>query len=129
MKTKKSLLLIVLLILSFEKFIQHMVVTYAFYVDSSEIRQTVAVDYEILMISGFLIGILFLINILFLVQGKRFSFIILFFLALFDFVGEFIAQGTSAIEITVSFFVASVILLILIFNRKRFFKSTDPSDI
>lgn len=106
-----------------------MVVTYAFYVDSSEIRQTVAVDYEILMISGFLIGILFLINILFLVQGKRFSLVILFFLALFDFVGEFIAQGTSAIEITVSFFVASVILLILIFNRKRFFKSTDPSDI
>jgi len=48
----------------------------------------------------------------------------LFFLALFDFIGEFIAQGTLAIDITVSFLVASIILLILIVERKRYVDQT-----
>jgi hypothetical protein len=76
------------------------------------------------MISGFIVGILFLVNIPFLLQRKRNSFIVLFLLALFDFIGEFIAQGTLAIDITVSFLVASIILLILIVERKRYVDQT-----
>jgi hypothetical protein len=101
-------------------YVQHMVVTYAFFVDLGGIRNTVVVDYQILMISGFIIGILFLIDIPFLYQRRRFSFILLFFLALFDFIGEFVAQGTLFIDITVSFVVASAILIILLIYRKLF---------
>ena len=124
MKIKENLLLNILVLLSFEKFIQHMVVTYAFYVDMGEIRSTVMVDHRFLMISGFIVGILFLVNIPFLLQRKRSSFTVLFFLAIFDFIGEFIAQGTLAIDITLSFLNASLILLILIVERKRFFDQT-----
>ena len=124
MKIKENLLLYILVLLSFEKFIQHMVVTYAFYVDMGEIRSTVMVDHRLLMISGFIVGILFLVNIPFLLQRKRSSVTALFLLALFDFIGEFIAQGTLAINITLSFLVASIILLILIVERKRFVDQT-----
>ena len=116
----KNLSLYVLLILSIEKFVQHMFVSYAFYVDLMEIRSTVVVDYRLLMFSGFIVGILFLVNILFLLRRSRKSFRVLFFLALFDFIGKFIAQGTLAIDITVFFLVASLLLLILIVERKRF---------
>ena len=124
MKIKENLLLYILVVLSFEKFIQHVVVTYAFYVDMGEIRSTVMVDHRFLMISGFIVGILFLVNIPFLLQRKRNSFTVLFFLALFDFIGEFIAQGMLVINITLSFLVASIILLILIVDRKRFVDHT-----
>ncbi|MES0359758.1 MAG: hypothetical protein ABUK20_02495 [Anaerolineales bacterium] len=124
MKIKENFLLYILVFLSLEKFIQHVVVTYAFYVDLGEIRSTVMVDHRFLMISGFIVGILFLINIPFLLQRKRSSFSILFFLALFDFIGEFIAQGTLTINITLSFLVASIILFVLIIERKRFVGQT-----
>ena len=127
MKTNKSIWLILLIILSFEKFVQHMFVTYAFYVDLDEIRGKVVIDHNLLMISGFIVGILFLVNIPFLYQGKRFSVILLFFLALFDFIGEFVAQGTLAIEIMVSFIVATIILLIIIFKRKELLGNKEPS--
>lgn len=117
MERKRSFLLYVLIFLSLEKFVQHMFVTYAFYVDKGEIRSTVAVDYFILMIVGFLVGVLFLINLFFLWKRKRFSLVVLFWLALADFVGEFVAQGTLAIVITVSFVVATTILLVLLFKR------------
>ncbi|MBE9474623.1 MAG: hypothetical protein IMY85_07000 [Chloroflexi bacterium] len=120
MKESKPFLLYILIILCVEKFIQHMVVTYAFFADQVGIRNSVAVDYRILMISGFIVGILFMISIPLLYQRRRFGFKLLFFLALFDFIGEFIAQGTLFIDITVSFVVASAILIILIFYRKRF---------
>lgn len=123
-KIKENFLLYILVFLSLEKFIQHVVVTYAFYVDLGEIRSIVMVDHRFLMISDFIVGILFLINIPFLLQRKRSSFSILFFLALFDFIGEFIAQGTLTINITLSFLVASIILFVLIIERKRFVGQT-----
>ena len=123
-KIKENFLLYFLVFLSLEKFIQHVVVTYAFYVNLGEIRSSVMVDHWVLMISGFFVGLLFLINIPFLLQRKRNSFTVLFLLALFDFIGEFIAQGTLIINITLSFLVASIILLILIIERKRFVDQT-----
>jgi hypothetical protein len=127
MKTSQVILLTLLIILSIEKFIQHMVVTYAFYTDLRSIRETVVVDHTILMVSGFIVGILFLVNIPFLYQRKPSSFTMLFLLALFDFVGEFIAQGTLSIEITVSFIVASIILITLIYYRKKFLDQNNQS--
>ena len=117
MKFNKPTPIYILIFLSIEKFIQHMVVTYAFAVDIRKIRASVALDYRLFLVSGFIAGLLFLSNIPFLYQRKRFSFILLFGLALFDFIGEFIAQGTLFIDITVSFLVACVILLILMIYR------------
>ena len=116
---KQNLLLYILVFLSIEKFIQHMFVSYALYVDLMAIRSTVVVDHRLLMVSGCIVGILFLVNIPFLLRRRRNSFRVLFLLALFDFIGEFIAQGTLAIDITVSFLVASIIILILIVERER----------
>ena len=42
----------ILVILSIEKFIQHMFVSYAFYIDLMEIRSTVVLDHRLLMVSG-----------------------------------------------------------------------------
>jgi hypothetical protein len=111
----------VLIVLSVEKFIQHMFVSYAFAVDLAGIRATVAVDYRLLLVSGFIVGWLFLFNIPFLWRQVRGAFYLLFGLAMFDIVGEFIAQGTLFIDLMVSFLVALVILLVLFVNRKRFF--------
>jgi hypothetical protein len=121
MKIKGNLPLLVLIALSVEKFIQHMFVSYAFAVDLAGIRATVAVDYRLLLVSGFIVGLLFLINIPFLWRQVRGAFYLLFGLAMFDIVGEFIAQGTLFIDLMVSFLVALVILLVLFVNRKRFF--------
>jgi hypothetical protein len=121
MKIKGNLPLLALIVLSVEKFIQHMFVSYAFAVDLAGIRATVAVDYRLLLVSGFIVGWLFLINIPFLWRQVRGAFYLLFGLAMFDIVGEFIAQGTLFIDLMVSFLVALVILLVLFVNRKRFF--------
>ncbi len=123
MKIKGNLLLMVLIVLSVEKFIQHMFVSYAFAVDLAGIRATVAVDYRLLLVSGFIVGWLFLINIPFLWRQVRGSFYLLFALALFDIVGEFIAQGTLFIDMMLSFMFALAIVLILLAYRKRFFSS------
>ena len=69
MRIRPSLPLVILVILTFEKFIQHTVVSYAFWRNASGIRESVAVDYRILLISGFLVGILFMINIPFHMLG------------------------------------------------------------
>ncbi len=120
MKSKPDVPLLVLIVLSIEKFIQHMFVTYALVVDVAGIRATVVLDHRLLVVSGFIVGWLFLINIPFLWQRRRGSFYLLFGLALFDIIGEFIAQGTLFIDIVLSFVVALVIVLILLAYRKRF---------
>ncbi|HNB52079.1 MAG TPA: hypothetical protein PK530_09060 [Anaerolineales bacterium] len=113
MKKKISLPLALLIFLSLEKFVQHMAGTYAFAVNLRAIRGSVVVDYRFLMVMGFFVGLLFLVNVRGLYQEVFSSRLALFFLALFDFVGEFIAQGKLAIELTVSFLVATVIMVII----------------
>lgn len=123
MSSKPDVPLLVLIVLSLEKFIQHMFVTYAFAVDLAGIRTTVVVDHRVLLVSGFIVGLLFLINIPFLWRRMRWSFYLLFGLAMFDILGEFIAQGTLFIDMMVSFIVALALVLILLAYRKRFFNS------
>jgi hypothetical protein len=117
-KAKLSFPLILLMFLSLEKFVQHMVVTYAFVMDLRSIRQFVIFDYRIFMFTGFIIGILFLLSFVLMARRARFGLNLLFVLALFDFVTEFIAQGTLNIEITVSILVASLIIVVYLLARK-----------
>ena len=116
---RRPVLLYILLVLYFEKFIQHLFVSYAFLVDIGGIRESVALNYRFLKIAGLLVGIFFLFNIPFLYKRKRYSYAVLLILALFDFIGEFFAQRTLVIDVTVSFTVSSAILLILILRGKR----------
>ena len=120
MKTRTPALLIVLVVLSIEKFIQHMFVTYALYANVGGIRESVVVNYRILIVSGFIVGILFLASIPLVLQKKRAGFYLLLFLGLFDLIGEFIAQGTVFIKIPLSFIVASLIVILLIYGRGQF---------
>lgn len=118
MRSRRSVPLFLLMILAFEKFIQHMFVTYALIVNLGGIRQSLSLDYRVFMISGFLVGILFLAAFIFMIRRKKFSLNLLLYLALFDFFGEFIAQGTLFITITISFLVASLIIIVLLATRK-----------
>ena len=113
MREKRSFALVVLMVLSLEKFIQHMVVTYAFIVNLGEIRESVTLDYPFFMVSGFLVGILFLASLILLIRRNPRGLKLLLYLALFDFFGEFIAQGRLFITVTVSFLVASIIILVI----------------
>jgi hypothetical protein len=78
-------------LLTLEKIVQHVVVTLCFLFDFGGIRATVAV-WSISLVAG---------------------------LAVFDIVGEFIAQGTIFITIMVSFVVAIVLLVLCYRTRSR----------
>ena len=128
MKNNRSLSQIFLLILAFEKFVQHMYVTYGFIVNLGGIRLAVSQDYRIFLISGFLVGLLFLLAFILLFRGNRLSLTLLFYLALFDFLGEFVAQGKVFITITVSFLVAALILIMIGTKRRSLITSAGQAE-
>jgi uncharacterized membrane protein (UPF0136 family) len=119
MKRERSLSFIVLLVLALEKLAQHMFVTYAFISNLGGIRGDVSLDYRIFMISGFLVGILFLVAFIMMVRHNPVSLRLLFYLSLFDLIGEFVAQGRVFITITVSLLIATAIIVIVYVRRKR----------
>lgn len=108
-----------LVFLGIEKTIQHLFVTYAFWKDIGDIRSQVAVSPNILMISGFVVALLFLISIWGLLTFRKWAIDLLIGLALFDIIGEFIAQGRLDIKIPLSFVVAILILLFAIIYRRQ----------
>jgi len=118
-KSRPTLAIALLMLLSLEKFVQHVVVTYAFQMDLPGTRQFVRYDYRIFMVVGFLVGLLFFLSFVLIVRRKRAGFGLLYGLALFDFAAEFIAQGTLMIEITVSFIVASLIIVLYLLSTKN----------
>lgn len=109
---------ILLLVLSIEKVVQHLFVTYAFAVDLGGIRASVVIHHVPLMIVGFVVGLLFAASARLQFANDRAGYLLLLWLALFDFVGEFAAQGTLAIEIVLSIVVATIILVVLFLNRR-----------
>lgn len=109
---------ILLLLLSIEKVVQHLFVTYAFAVDLGDIRASVVIHHIPLMIVGFVVGLLFAVSARLQFNNERRGYLLLLYLALFDFVSEFVAQGTLAIEIVFSIVVATIILLTLFLDRK-----------
>ena len=110
----------VLVILNIEKIIQHIFVTYAFWQDIGGIRSQVAVPPDVLMIAGAGIAVLFMISLWGMSTNKWWAINLLIGLALFDIIGEFIAQGRIDIAIPISFIVAvAILILALVFRRQN----------
>lgn len=105
--------------LVFEKSIQHIFVTAAFYFNWKNIGSTVAVDPEILMILGAVIAIFFILSLWGIMAQKRWAINLITALALFDIIGEFVAQGKIDIMINVSFIVAAILLVLSLFYRRH----------
>jgi hypothetical protein len=108
-----------LVLLTIEKFVQHVVVTLAFLVNWKDIASTVVVSSEILMVSGAVVAALFAISLWGLFKKWAWAIDLLLFLAIFDILGEFVAQGTIAISMTISFLIAVVLLILALVYRRQ----------
>jgi hypothetical protein len=108
-----------LVFLSAEKVIQHVFVTISFYLNIGNVRARVVPDYNVLMITGGVVAILFAMVLWMLYRNIAVGIRIVFVLALFDIIGEFIAQGTIGITITVSFIIAITLLVSAITYEKK----------
>ncbi len=100
-----------LVFLCAEKVIQHIVVTISLYLNISNVRARVVPDYNVLMITGGIVAIFFAIALWMLFRSTALAIRVIAFLALFDIVGEFFAQGTIGIAINVSFIIATILLV------------------
>jgi hypothetical protein len=109
----------ILIALVFEKIIQHIVVTIALYFNWAQIGSTVAVDPSILMILGAVVAVLFILSLWGMVTQQKWAINLVIALALFDIIGEFVAQGTIIITITVSFLVATILLILALLYRRQ----------
>lgn len=107
-----------LVLLTLEKIVQHIVVTLAFYFNWRNIASTVVVSPTLLMVSGAMIAFLFIVSLWGLLRKQVWSVNLLIGLALFDLVGEFIAQGRFAITMTVSFLAATMLLILCLVYRR-----------
>ena len=112
----------VLVILIIEKIIQHVFVTFAFYSDFAGIRSSVAVEADLLMISGAMVAILFMLSLWGMISEKKWAINLVIALALFDIIGEFVAQGKLDIMIPVSFIVAIILLVLASIYRQQWHK-------
>ena len=112
-----------LILLTIEKIVQHIVVTLAFYFNWKDIASTVVVSPTFLMIAGAVVAILFMFGLWGLLKRKIWTVNLLIALALFDMVGEFVAQGTIAINMNISFLVASLLLILSLVYRGQMRKS------
>jgi hypothetical protein len=111
--------------LVFEKIIQHIFVTLAFYFNWGQIGSTVAVNPSILMILGAVVAVFFVISLWGLITQRKWAINLVIALALFDIFGEFVAQGTIMITINVSFLVAtSLLILALVYHRQEVKRKT-----
>ncbi len=108
----------ILLALIVEKIIQHVVVTIAFATDLQGIRSTVVVNPELLMVGGAAVAVLFAVSLWGMVVRHKWAIDLVIALAVFDLVGEFVAQGRLGIVITVSFVVAAI-LFVFAFRLRR----------
>jgi hypothetical protein len=112
-----------LVLLVVEKIVQHIFVTIAFWRNIGGIRGTVTVSPDLLMIAGAMVAILFILALWGLLTKKKWAIDLLIGLAVFDILGEFIAQGRLDIVITVSFIVAILILIFALVYRSQTLKS------
>ncbi len=107
-----------LILLTIEKIVQHIVVTLAFYFNWKDIASTVVVSPTLLMILGAMVAVLFIFSLWGLLKRKSWTVNLLIALALFDMVGEFVAQGRIAITMTVSFLAATLLLILCLAYRR-----------
>ena len=118
-KMRSNWVYIGLVLLTGEKIVQHIVVTLAFYFNWKDIASTVVVSPTFLMISGAVVAILFIVSLRGLLKKQIWSINLLTALAVFDLVGEFVAQGRLAITMTVSFLAATLLLILCLVYRRE----------
>lgn len=118
-KTRKPWTWYALIVLTIEKIIQHTTVTLAFYNNWNGIRSSVAVNPDVLMLLGGVAAVLWLLGLWGMLRRRSWALGLLIGLAIFDMVGEFIAQGWLTIVITVSFVVATAILVLALIYRRQ----------
>ena len=109
----------ILLALLLEKLIQHIFVSLAFYFNWEEIRSTVTVNPKFLMILGIVISLLFILSLWGVITQRDWTASLVIALAIFDIIGEFVAQGKIVIVITLSFVVAILLLVSGLSYRQR----------
>ena len=102
-----------------EKVIQHVAVTAAFYFNWKDIGSTVAISPTILMGLGGPVAVLFAVALWAIFKGRTWATKPVIALALFDMIGEMVAQGTVVIDINVSFIVATALLVLVLLYRAR----------
>ncbi len=108
----------VIVLLVIEKIIQHTTVTLAFYFDWGGIRNTVAIPADILMVLGGIVAILFAVALWGVLTRRPWTRGLIMGLAIFDMVGEFVAQGKIDITLNVSFLVAAILFLLCLRYRE-----------
>lgn len=108
-----------LLVLLGEKIVQHVFVSLALWFDWWGIGATVAVSPTVLAILGAVAAVLFAVALWGVFGDKHWATALVAVLALFDIAGEFVAQGTLAITLNVSFLVATALLVLAFFNWRR----------
>lgn len=108
-----------LLVLLGEKVIQHIVVTLAFYFNWRDIAATVVVSPDVLMVLGGMVAVVFAFSLWALWTQRPWAIDLVIGLALFDIIGEFVAQGRIGITLTVSFLVALLLLILALLYRRR----------
>ncbi len=118
-KTRRPWTWYALIVLTCEKIVQHTAVTLAFYNDWNGIRSRVAVNPDMLMVLGGIAALLFVLSLWGMLQHRSWVTGLLIGLAIFDIVGEFVAQGLLMIAITVSFLVATAILVLALVYRRQ----------
>lgn len=118
-KSRATWLRTIVLALVIEKIIQHLFVTTAFTFNWADIGSTVVVNPRLLMILGAIVALLFAISLWGLLRWTRWAINLVIALALFDIVGEFIAQGKLAITVTISILVAILLLVLALFLRRQ----------
>lgn len=109
----------VMRVLLAEKTVQHAVVTWTFVTDRFGIRDEVVVDWRWLAVIGGAAGLLFAVALVGYMGGRRWSLRLAILLASIDIVGEFVAQGTVSIVVTVSFLVAIAVLVVAVRELRR----------
>ena len=71
------------------------------------------------MVAGGVVALLFALALWGLVKERGWATNLVIGLALFDIIGEFVAQGTLGIMITVSFIVATVLLVLGVLHKRQ----------
>jgi hypothetical protein len=119
---QRPLVWYIIIILVCEKIVQHTIVTLAFYNNWYEIRSRVMVNPDVLIISGGIVAVLYVLSFWAMISNRVWVTNLLIGLALFDIVGECVAQGKISIVITVSFVVATLLLILTLVYRRQVMK-------
>ncbi len=110
----------ILIAIAIEKAIQHAFVTYWFASDRFELREQVVPPWEILLVLGGIVAVLFVVALVGLLRWEPWAPRLLVGLAVFDIVGEFVGQGTLMIDLVVSFVVAIALLILALRALPRY---------